>query len=445
MGRASIIWLAGLAILLGTAGCTVCHSCRCTETSCSAEGAESPLPAVERNALEPDLLKLAASMKPAEPPGDAQPPHAYRALTPQQCQCLAAQHAPLADSLDRQRQKLQQEANDSHLCQHKSEKQRAFQESILLYSALEIRDQAAGTTLDWYYELAGVEARADLLNTSLDRARDTLARMERLKKQGIRLPAPLDEYQRQIVQLQLQQAQNQLRIEEINSRLRQAMAFDPGHHWRFWPDPSVPLSTETVPNVEEAVHLGLAERPQLLLLRAMIADLDRDTLGAARSLLQSINPLLGMSDPPAHCKLLTVVGKILHIQPGQDAEVERVRAQLTDYLHERERKVEADIREAAYEVHARRKLVILARQVVARWEERIKDLEKQHAQGLPVFADLTSAYMESYKSRGEVIKEFLGWKIAAVKVKQAQGILPAECGYTSGGPCETCEACITDP
>src|SRR5262249_43916765 len=112
-----------------------------------ADAAEPPLPAIERNALEPELLKLTASVKPADSPGDPQPPLPYRALTPQQCQCLAAQHAPLADSLDRQRQKLQEEANDSHLCQHKSEKQRAFQESMLLYSALEIRDQSAGTTL----------------------------------------------------------------------------------------------------------------------------------------------------------------------------------------------------------------------------------------------------------------------------------------------------------
>jgi hypothetical protein len=48
---------------------------------------------------------------------------------------------------------------------------------------------------------------------------------------------------------------------------------------------------------------------------------------------------------------------------------------------------------------------------------------------MPVFAELTKARIESYKARGEVVKEFLGWRIANVKLKQAQGILPAECGY----------------
>ncbi|HEY7159155.1 MAG TPA: hypothetical protein VH575_34745 [Gemmataceae bacterium] len=442
MGRVSILWLVELSFLLGTAGCTLCrHS---TETPCSAATAEPSLPAVERTALEPDLLESAASVKPAQPPGDPQSTLSYRVLAPQQCQCLAAQHAPLADSLDYQRRKLQEGANNSHLCERKSDKQRAFQEAILLYSALEIRDQSAGTALEWYYQLAGAEAKADLLNTSLDRARDTLSRIERLKKQGIRLPSPIEEYQRQIVQLQLQQAQNQLTIEQLNSKLRQAMKFDSAHRERFRPDARVPLSTETVPNVEAAVHLGLAQRPQLLLLRAMIDDLDRDTLGAARSLLQSINPLLAMSSP-VNCKPLAMLGKLLHIQPGQNAEVERVRAQLTDYLHERERVVAAEIREAAYEVRARRESVVLAREAAGRWQDRIKDLEKQQAQGMPVFAELTSAHMDWYKARGEVVKEFLGWKIAAVKVKQAQGILPAECGYTNEDACGSCAACFAAP
>ena len=59
---------------------------------------------------------------------------------------------------------------------------------MLLFSALEVRDEFAGTALEWYFQLAGAEAEADLLGSALVRARDTLARMEQLKSQGIRLP-----------------------------------------------------------------------------------------------------------------------------------------------------------------------------------------------------------------------------------------------------------------
>jgi hypothetical protein len=430
MGRASFILLMALATLAGTVGCSLCRHGQRGGAGCDAEPVEPALPAVERSPLEPNLLALAAGVRPSGPPTDSSSPTTYRAFSPAQSQCLAAKHAPLADSLDQQRQRLlEQGASKRRLCDHKSDKQRAFQESMLLYSALELRDQAAGTALQWYYELAGGEAKTDLLDAGLARGRDTLQRVQRLKQQGIRLPAPIEEYQRQIVGLQLQQAQNQLTITQLNSKLRLATGFDSAGAWRFWPDAGAPLGAESVPDVEAAVRVGLAERPQLRMLQAMIQHLDRDTLGAARTLLQSLSPLLGLSSPPTHCKPLILLGKVIHVQPGQDDEVERARAQLSDYLRARERTVSAEIREAAYEVEARKESILLAREASDRWEERIKDLEKQQVQGMPVFAELTSAHMDWYKARGEVIKEYLGWKIAIVKLKQAQGILPAECGY----------------
>jgi hypothetical protein len=437
MGRASIFLLAGLALLIGSAGCSLCGSGRHANATGSAHQPEPELPEVERNNLEPDLLALAATVQPAESPGNPRPPSSYRVLPPSQCQCLAAKNAPVADSFDRQRQRLQeQRENGGCLCSsQKSDKQRAFQEGMLLYSSLEIRNQFAGQAMEWYYQLAGAEAKADILDTSLARARDTLARVEDLKKQGIRLPAPVEEYQRQIIALQLQQAQNQLVIEQLNSKLRQALAFDPGHAWRFWPDAGAPLGTEAIADVEAAVQLGLSQRPQLLLLRHMIANLDKDTIAPARSLLSSISPILGMSTPAKGCKPLTLLGKLTHVQPGLNEDAEAIRAQLIDYLKERERVVAAEVREAAYEVRARRELTILARETAGRWQDRIKDLEKQRGQGMPVFGELTTAYMEWYKARGEVVTEFLGWKIAALKVKQAQGILPAECGYTDHSLC----------
>jgi hypothetical protein len=436
MGRV-ISMLAGGALLTALAGCSLCHHGRRSDTACAVVGEEMPLPEVERSDREPALQQLAATLQPPQPPSDPQTPMVYRALAPGLCQCLAAKHAPLADGLDSQRRQLErQQAKTSCLKKDKSDKQRAFQESMLLYSALEIRDQAAGTALDWYYQLAGAESKTDLLNLSLKRGRDTLQRAERLKNLGIALPMPLEEYQRQLVELQLEQARNQLTIQQLNSKLRLAMGYESTNAWRFEPDPSVPLGSETVADVESAVRLGLSQRPQLLLLRAMIADLDRDTLGSARSFLQTLNPLLAMSKPKSSCKMLTMLGKMLHVQPGIDDEVERVRAQLQDFLRERERTVATEIREAVYEVQARREAVLLAREVAERGEEHIRDLEKQHAEGIRGVTELSKRYMESYKARGEVVKEFLSWKIAAVKLKQAQGILPAECGYTDSTPCQ---------
>jgi hypothetical protein len=426
--RRTILLLASVAILAATAGCSLCPCCRRCGTCCSG-GPEPPLAAVERTSQELAIQELAAAVQPPEPSDDSQVPTDYRALSPQQCQCLAAKHAPLADGLDTQRLQLEQKKSKKPcLREDKSAKQREFQESMLLYSALEIRDQAAGTALEWYYQLAGAEAKTDLLNESLKEGRKTLQGIQGLKNQGLPLPAPFEEYQRQVVELQLQESQNQLAIEQLNSKLRQAIGQD-SKAGRISPDPRTPLGMENPPDVEAAVQRGLHQRAQLLLLRGMIDNLDRDTLGSARSFLQMLNPLLAMSSPGPNCKLLKILGKILHIQPGQEAEIERVRAQLSDYLRERERTVEAEIRNAVYEIRARRQATILARQAADSWQERIRNLEKQRAEGIRSVTELSKTYLDWYKARGEVVKEFVGWKIAVVKLKMAQGVLPAECGY----------------
>lgn len=443
--RRILLLLASGVLLAVTAGCSLCHTCRCSCATCPGGSDEQPLPAVERIPQESAIQDLADSMQ-ALPTTEETVPADYRALPPRVCQCLAAKHAPMADGLDSQRRQLaQQQAKLS--CRRtgkaeKKDKQYAFQESMLLYSALEARDQAAGTALEWYYQLAGAEAKDDLLAISLKRGRDTLKRVEQLKKLGILLPSPIEEYQRQVVDLQLQQAQNQLTIEQLNTKLRLAMGYESRHSWRVWPEPCAPASEASVPlppDVEAAVELGLHQRPQLLLLRNMIANLDRDTLDSAHVFLMTINPLLAMPSPGPSCKLLQMIGKILHIQPGKQEELERVRAQLSDYLRERERTVEAEIREAVYEIGARREAIDLARRAASSWKERIDALKKQQAEGLEGELGLASAYQEWHKARGEVVNEFAGWKIAAAKLKQAQGILPAECGYSEGASC--CAAC----
>jgi hypothetical protein len=439
MGRVLLLLASG-ALLAAMAGCSLCHPCQSACASCPPVNGEAPPPAMERVPQEPAIRELAASVLFPQTLDDAELTYPYRAIAPQLCQCLSAKHAPMADGFDSQRRRLEEQQAKS-CCRksrhaEKQQKQLAYQEAMLLYSALESRDQAAGTALEWYYQLAGAEAKADLLNLSLERSRNTLGRINELKSAGVPLPAPLSEYQRQIVDVQLQQEQNQLTIEQLNSKLRLAMGYEVKQVWRIWPDAGMPLGTSSAapiplaPDVEAAVQLGLHQRPQLLLLRYLIANLDRDTLGSARVLLQTINPLFAMSSPGPSCKLLTALAKILHIEPGQQEELERVRAQLCDYLHDRERTVEAEIRAAVYEIGTRRETILRARQAAASWEERIHDLEKQRAEGLKGPLSLASAYLEWYKARGEVVNEFLRWKIAAVKLKQAQGILPAECGYS---------------
>jgi hypothetical protein len=82
-------------------------------------------------------------------------------------------------------------------------------------------------------------------------------------------------------------------------------------------------------------------------------------------------------------------------------------------------------------VRARREAIFQARKAFDTWNKRLADLKKQQSEQMPVFVELTKTHQGLFKARGDVITEFVSWKIAVAKLKQAQGILPAECGYTN--------------
>lgn len=423
------------------AGCCLCHHHQSCCPDCPPVSDETPPPEMERTPEESPIRELAASVQPPPTLDALGTMEVYRPIPPQLCQCLSAKHAPLADGFDNKRRGLEEkEAKLGCRNSCKAEKQRKqlqFQEAMLLYSALESRDQMAGQALEWYYQLAGAEAKTDLLNLSLESGRKTLGRIEEMRGKGLPTPAPIEEYERQIVEVKLQQGQNQITIEQLNIKLRVTMGYNLKPVWRMWPDAGMPLGGPSdapiplTPDVEAAVEFGLHQRPQLRMLRYMIGHLDCDTLSSANALLQSLSPLMTMSGPESCAnKLLMAVAKILHIQSCSKEELQRVREQLCDYLHDRERSVEAEIRSAVYEIGARRETILRAKQAADSWEKRISDLQMQQAKGLKGPLSLVSAYLDWYKARGEVVNEFTRWKIAIVKLKQAQGILPAECGYS---------------
>ena len=63
------------------------------------------------------------------------------------------------------------------------------------------------------------------------------------------------------------------------------------------------------------------------------------------------------------------------------------------------------------------------------WQQRVAGLqEKREADGVTAF-DLSAARLELLRAESDTVHRVLAWKIAQAKLKQAQGLLAAECGY----------------
>ena len=54
--------------------------------------------------------------------------------------------------------------------------------------------------------------------------------------------------------------------------------------------------------------------------------------------------------------------------------------------------------------------------------------QRRDADGVTAF-DLSAAQLELLRAESDMLHRVIAWKIAEAKLKQAQGLLAAECGY----------------
>jgi outer membrane protein TolC len=391
------------------------------------------LPVVQREEIEAHLPVAALPSLDDQKPATAPTPVVYRGLTGYQCQCLAAAASSLAKLHNTESEQADRDGFLHQLCGKKKDRaelQRAMSADL----ALEDQNRAAGTALELYYRLAEAEARADLLKASQDEVESALQQTRKIVEQNLRPRVELDTLLRQQLSLRSDEAQLQLSIDQANGELRQRLAVQvsPGCE-RIWPLGPFELNPEPV-DVDAAVSEGLALRPELVLLRRLLHDLDASTLPAARGVLQSINPLLG-ADPRTQMSGPARLLSVFSLHSAKQKELAARRRQLEQYLHDREEAVAEEIRQAILTMAAHIRMGTLARERSQTWEKKVKEVRERSLQGLASFAEITATHVDWLKARGDVLHEVMAWNIARAKLKQAQGLLALECTSALGNSC----------
>jgi hypothetical protein len=388
-----------LWLILLTCGCR--HVVHRTATTGHDSGAAT-LPAIVRTGIEIDLNKLPTGPKEVAFTGS------YHALTEQDCQCLAAGASRMASLLEEAQGLVGSHGRSS------------LQDVILQTAAVEARNKDASTALELYFRLAEAEARRDLLADSLKEVRDAVAGGEKLKKQGLKVPPEFEEFHKQQLDLQTDDVRLEGVIYQLNQNLAKMLnvKLAPDTQ-RLWPVADF-QPAEDLPSPEQAVALGLEQRPEVQLLRRAPQEMTTADLAAARSLLASSNVLLG-SDGTG------ILGKIKVILRTNETEVRR--NQLEQLAAQREAEIADEIRQAAVDLRTQSRLVALARMRVVHARTKLKDQEAKRAKGALSAVDVTPARLAWLKAKSDLVHEVMAWHIARVKLKQAQGLLAAECGY----------------
>jgi hypothetical protein len=348
----------------------------------------------------------------------------YRALSAEECRCLAVQNANLAELLDTAAE--QGPASDCFACLPGKSKARLI-EQVQSSAAGEARNRAAGLALEAYYRLAEAEGRVELLSEGQVEVDSLLVHAEEMYAKKLLDHTAVDAARRERDDLRADAVRLRLAIDQLNEQLKTLLALSTCDDESLWP--TSPLRPEPLEKcVEEYVALGLAQRDDLTLLRTVLAELNARTLPVVRQLLGSVNPLLAMSTGPLAKLLLALKDCLCH------DEVETARRQVETLLREREREAASEIRQAVRETESRLWLVGAARQRVTEAERTIVEMQEKHGRNLASSVEVSRARLAVLKERRDLLSETVNWEVAHSQLRRSLGVLAHErCAETGAG------------
>lgn len=400
------LWLALLA-------CGCASRQRCAESCC-----EGPVlldcEVVSRQAIVPDVSAVAPRSTITF--ADRQ----YYNLPEADAQCLAATHSVLANLLEQESEVLAAQPK----CLHCSRNSQQCLQRVLSLQAAHERNRTAAAALQIFLRLAEAEAGSDNLRLRLQEVDHLLSDVQRLQAAGVEsaLSRPAVEAQR--LELVHKQIDLQATIEELNQQLVPLIGAEPPPESRLWPAAELKVET-TVPSVDTAQSIALQQRADLSAARTA-ADCDLDSM---RALLGQISPGLG-SAPPG-CKVLLTLHLLATHREGNLRS-----GQLQAAADEQERTIRHDVARAVTTIEARLAQIGLSRQRLDALQRQVERLQQKRQVDAKAYFEARQAKLEVLAADQDLLHDVIEWKIAVVKLRELQGELGLECGFSAAIDCE---------
>ena len=416
------IWVLLLAAVAPACRCPSRHCAPCPPTApcvCQVTEAEVVTPNVA--AVYDSIVRLPS------------PANEYCLLSEQECQCNAATNAARAQMILLER----------HLAIVMSECEtpavrRNFEllRDLLTLYAADKRNTEAATAMEAFYRLAELESGVQSLERLLVETEGAARRAAELAGQDLAATLDPTELDRQLLDLRDRRAELDLNRLELNGQLQRLLACSFTSSQFFWPRIDWVVDVEPF-DVEAEVGLGLSSRSDLRAIRLTICHLEKDTLTVARGVLAAFDGALGtakVQDGWIH--RLRCIACSGHEVPVRCRQLRRL-------LADSERGAELEIRRAAYTVQSQYERLAIAQAKVVSWRRRLAKLEaKREVEEVTVF-DVTRAKNSLFRAEINVNHFIVELKIAQMKLRQAQGLLPVECGLEGQVCLERC-ACTCE-
>jgi hypothetical protein len=363
---------------------------------------------VDRQPFVPDVSAVPAFI-PGEKP-------TYCALPEQDVQCLAALHSSVANLLVHEADAVVEQPAGLHLCATN----RNMLRELVLLAAIHQRNQDAAAALEIFLRLVEAESGIWNIEKQVEQVDATLADIQRFEDQGLLPPISKAEVASQRLDLQHRLVDLQPTIQGLNEQLARKLNVELPPGARFWPEAQLVVDSE-IPAAEEAAMTALANRADLAAVRCAVQAEPRDYAAAVQLLMQQVTGGLSNRVPSAKLAVLQTHARQSEALVRGD--------QLDLMLYDRQRQAESETVQAVELLAARLKQIDLTRQRLALAQQRVQSLEQQQQLISGATFNLRKARSEAVILEQSLLHDTIEWKLARIKLKQAQGLLAVECGY----------------
>jgi outer membrane protein TolC len=347
---------------------------------------------------------------------------AYCGLSEQQAQCLAATNASLARSLEQEAAAIGAQKEGHHGADV------ATQQQILHLQATHERNRAASAALQLFLRLAEAEGGVHNARQRSLEVNQMVSDVHRLQAAGLDPPVSLSTIQAQQLDLVHKQVDLEATIDQLNHQLIKLLGAEPPPHARLWPEADL-LVLPTVPSVAESQQIALSQRADLCALRVAASANDPRNLDITRALLGQSGVGLGM----ALHSCASMFSMFHHKARREEAAIRQ--AQLAGTLADQERQARHDVAEALATLQARLIQIGLTQRRLEMLQNQHQRLERARPVEVAAGFEARKAHLDSLAAEQDLLHDVIEWKLAWVKLREAQGALAIECGFTAGLQC----------
>jgi len=374
--------------------------------------ADVPLPveSAPRGSFAPDPASL-PSWTEAERglgPVPAAPADGYLPLSADDCADRAAAVAPVVELLELERAMADQVVR----CGYDSGGKLAAQVRLLELRIDERRSRAAADALTRLYQLADAESQRQAVAEVLREIDAMLAAADKIERVTGNAVAERRDLAIRRAEVLDESATLAEQVDRLNDALRTALAVDAVDERRIRPDIESEASADPI-DVEQAIAYALERRVELRSLRVTDESLSLDTLASARALLAQEDGGLGTVATPDQA-VRSHVGKY---------ELGVRRMQLAAALTGTERRIAAEVRQAAGDVESALRHVARAKEVRAeRYEARqLMELEARFDRATRFTVGTTN--IDAVRADAELRHQVIELRQAEIRLLTATGTL----------------------